>query len=419
MERIYMGNLDDRVALYPWHGKRVYLADYLNQLMQQIIIGRNPLINDGYMIQNKLLRNEMFYGNSLFLDLFTSGAATIPYRQKSLGELIDEQRTAGISSFLTITRETESRIASFDAALGRTSAREPGPSSMEIWNGFYELLLHQGEKAALNISNHWKEELISEYDLRVALEKFLSTDRSRIPGGRPPSRTQWELTVDELEKSGALSYGLTTKRLLMNFANEAYHYNYAQQVSLKCGDDVAVQTSLSPAFSFMIREQKIDANLDKKKITMIRIPYPNSLGARGSLEKLMGDTGVGRSRKNFISELAKFRSSTLTDRTVDDLNYAANTYNYWIDREFGKKGAVSGLIKASDFALCVSSPTAGAITAALQWGAVNGAGWALTHLASKNHSELNYLDQHMVAATLKKTSPSHGQSDARPLFIMR
>lgn len=397
MNMIYMGLLDDRVRAYPWKNVKTSVQLYIDQLIQNIVIGRKPAINDGYIVNNPILRDSIFGPEHSFLaELFLTGEVLVPGRCKSFEELVDEQARAGVKTFREIPDTVHSRLKDVDAAISSSGGRIQGPDSMAVWKGFYELMRTVRGKSVAELG--LSDELVGDYDLNLAFDEFFSLEA----GEKPPSRTQWEAVLERLRDTptdrGGLSYGSFTKQALMGLANEAYHYNFARQMSSLTSGAMGIQTALTPAFSSLLDRQQLDIDSGETRLPLITVPRVNTLGTREGVEKLLGSEGVGKARKNFIGQLNKFcDQQTITESSLAELQYAADTYNKWIDSDLTKPSRPAAFASAASFGFSVWLSKYG-LCAALNWSIEQIFERTVTQLASQSEIQIDYVEQTMVAS---------------------
>lgn len=398
MNKIYMGLLDDRVAIYPWEQVGSSAQNYIEQLVQALVIGQTPVVNDGYVLNNPALRDELFLKEKSFLrSLFLTGEIVIPGRRESFRELIDEQASLEIDSFKVIPPEVLSRIDDIDRAIAGAGGRIKGPDSMDVWNGFYELMNSVRGKSVAELG--LKDKLVGDFDLNIAFEQFFSLEHK----DKTPSRTEWEKVLDSISNRpsnrGGFSYRNFTKRSLMNLANEAYHYNFSRFLTSAHKETFGVQTALSPAFSSLLDIRKLDFDSASFELPLIQIPKPNILFSKEGVEKLLGSKNLGQARLEFVQRLNEFHAAPIvTGDLIEDLKYAANSYNKWIKDELGRPTAVAAGSSAMDFVLSMTLTGYDQINAVLSWVIGKVMNQTITGLASSQGISIDYKKQNVVAA---------------------
>lgn len=294
------------------------------------MIGRKPVINDGYFVQNiHIRRNILSNSNSILLSLIKRGEVYIAGRCNGFYDLIKQQRLARVDSFLKLHDSICEKFSKLDDMLG-CAGRISGPDSLSVWHGFYDKILDFSARPFKDLGLGHE---VDERDLKQLRERFINGGEENGLK-RPPSRTEWERELEKMCVEKKLSMGDFTKRSLMVFANELYHYNFSQQLSYKSMAPVAVLTIHRPIFSELLDKKKNDLEKKEKSIPLIEIPRINFLRTEHALDLLLGDSNVGKSRKIFVKCLEGYLCSQ-TAGTVLDLIDAANEYNHWIKKEIG------------------------------------------------------------------------------------
>ncbi|MFK5947553.1 MAG: hypothetical protein QM500_02135 [Methylococcales bacterium] len=402
MSIVYMGSMDDRVWRYPWKQSKSNISSYVSSVIQNIIIGKKSAVNDGYILNNHLIRDSIFKDKeSLLRDIMSIGEIIIPGRKASFEELIDEQVEKGVFTFAEIPNEVRKELSSIDRGLNESGARIEGPESMVVWNGFFDLMqsLRNRPFADLGLS----DEDVGEYDFKLALDTYLDIHVD----GKPPSRTEWEIVLEDLcntkIRKQRLSYGRSTKRVLMNLANEAYHYNFSNMLSNKIGQNVGVETSFTPAFSYMLENGKFDLDGISNEIPLIEIPRFNNLMNIESIEKLLSPNGIGQARLEFISALDKLNDGVVMQKNIDNLIYAAETYNLRIKHEFFDKGKVTNTGDVINLTLTTILNSFSGVNALISWAIPAISERCITKkLIVDKTTKINYTKNIMVSAQLKR-----------------
>jgi len=403
MTIVYMGSMDDRVLKYQWKQSKSVLNTYLNSIVQNIIIGNKSAINDGYILNNHLLRDSIFSTESTLLqDLLTTGEVIIPGRMATFNDLIDEQINGGVTTFNEISDNVRDRLSSIDKAITSSNSRIGGPDSMTVWGGFYNLM------ASLRTRNFnelgFDDKLVGEYDFNLSLDTYLNLQNDT----KPSSRTEWEKTLQKLSNSksnkNGLSFGKFTKRALMNLANEAYHYNFAKLLSDKEKSSIGVETAFTPAFSYMLKNGKCDLDSSETHIPLIEIPKLNNLLHIDSINKLLRSDGVGAARIDFIDALNKINNGIVVQHNIDNLKQAAETYNLWINKEFSRpstENCVADFVSFGISSCLVPFSNLGFIAS---WSLQNVGTRCVTQLYTNNRfKKIDYTKNTMVSSSIDNT----------------
>lgn len=367
MAIIYMGSMDDRVRKYPWSVINSNINAYTNSILQNTLIGHKSAINDGYLLANPLLRNNLFKNkNSILRDLFSTGEIIVPGRKSTFKELIYEQSKNGVRAFDRIPNDIVRQLSSVDRELNHFEARIKGPESIKVWNGFYELMksLENRSVSEFGIGHS----LVTEDDFKRALNTYLNLPHNE----KPPSRTEWEKVLDDLSKKYPSEGGFTsskhTKNALMNLANEAYHYNFSRKLAEESGLRIDIETVHTPVFSHFLEEEQSHLSSLVENLPLISIPRVNNLLKRESIEKILDSNQViGRARVEFIKSLDKFEAGA-TDSSLDELRYQARVYNALLNEEFGRPELVSNIAAGVNFTISMLIAPFDQIAAAISWG---------------------------------------------------
>jgi hypothetical protein len=327
MQRTYTGLLDDVMIRY---SNEYSSRDFFNKMIaKNIFFGGGMYINDGYLVNHRIAREELRNDNSLLRRMLATGFIRILTRASSgddLSQMPEKMAKQGNESFRQLTTSDEwndfklvfSRVA--QSAFYNHTARPWPDRNMSV--GFTKLMRERAftaEPRNLGIANVSCDEW-----LRIRDDFF-----SRDPESSGPR--------DKLEKA-ALSILNDTRsdpRVSMNevmtIGNQAYHYNFGLALTHEENNGVAVDTTIGSAFDELLQTRQIErGQLDN--IPLLRLPRDIPFD-RGDLflDFLDQSTQVGQAKLNYIVSLRNVISGI--DSDFDSLkSNLENSTNEYINR---------------------------------------------------------------------------------------
>jgi len=331
MRKVYLGSFDDRVLEYPWELRKPNLGSYINLIIQNVLIGSRPVVNDGYCVNNRILRKAIFEDkNPLLHKVIESGNIIIPGRHSSFNKLVEEQADKGIETFREIPDSVLREMDGVDRQLVQANAREVGPNSSDVWNSYFFMISKIQGKTPSELGLSPRQ--VTERDLNTTLEKFLNYPTE----GKPPSRNEWEKILLNLAKQKKLSQRYVTVHALMALANEYYHTNFVSNLNTN-SPTVGVETRFTKALSDYYREDKLALDHAPGDIPLIEIPAQNQPFTDKAIELILDpNTGVGSARLYFIKSLDQLTNKELGGDSLKILIGAADTYNRELKSVFPK-----------------------------------------------------------------------------------
>ncbi|MFM7365674.1 MAG: hypothetical protein ACKO11_14500 [Cuspidothrix sp.] len=312
LQYTYTGLLDDVMIRY----SNEYLNEnFFNKMIaKNIFFGGGIYINDGYLVNHPIARQNLYDENTLLRRMLSEGFIHILTRAGDAGSLSEmPQRMAGqgIQSFQQLVNGDEweifrpnfTRIA--QSAFQKRHARQWPNRDMSY--GFTKLMVRA-----------FSEEITSKLGLRnISRDEWL-----RIRDGFLARNPQGGGPRDKLEKSaldilGERSDWRTAMDEIMTIGNQAYHYNFGLTLTDEDEYGVAVDTTLGPAFDELLETTQVNrGQLDN--IPLLRLPQDVPF-ERGDLflDFLDSATQAGQAKLNYLRSLRNVISSE--SRNFDSL----------------------------------------------------------------------------------------------------
>lgn len=255
----YLGTLDDVVNRYPWRFK-MDEARMNQSLVLQLVTGRPVLLNDGYIVNNEVLRRQLRNKDSLFWHLIHEGFIYIYSRgagKYGIHEM--PERMAHIGSFSDLIK---GRVPGVDwpklrEDLEDLHARVERKAGYVAWapydtasgyEAFAKRLLESTARSA-GLGNLTNTQVFRDF-----LNRFIDGQEA---SGRGP-RDRWET----LAKSYANEPDYTSQpkqlvNAMMRLANEIYHYNVGVGLSATLPVPISIETQASSAFDDLLVEENV------------------------------------------------------------------------------------------------------------------------------------------------------------------
>ena len=264
MSITYLGNIDDRVAAFPWTNEAVddqYLKDVL---MRAALLHSDLAINDGYLINLEAARNGLFLKDIKrphpLRELIKANFIKILTRNENkLHELPKAMMRQGVNTFgktikgidwPSLAREFENWF-SVESRFGPKWVKWP---RKDVGSGFVKLL------------KMIREEKISSDETKSDIFKYVH-DRFEtliLNESISGARSKWEKITTKMLQEGKLS--AKDQLRMMHVANEIYQYNFALCLQAEHESDIYVASRFSPLFE--------EARLDPKEASdnILHIP---------------------------------------------------------------------------------------------------------------------------------------------------
>lgn len=241
----YFGLLDDRVHVYPWRNIKVD-SDLIRQELIASVMYNNPmLINDGYLVANPLVVNDICNTDSIISTMVDEGSA-YTYARGGLSSITEgiEKASVHVNTHKDLVEsnkwgEFKKNIDDFYSVIKSKDAIFKWPSTKNTGEIIHNLLINLSEKEAplLGLDD-------AEYSyFTKAIEEYNKLITPPYNG----VRSIWEHQVcEKLFKDKP-----KTKTRLMNLANQAYHLGMSISAFASEGmegHDIYIQTAICPAF---------------------------------------------------------------------------------------------------------------------------------------------------------------------------
>lgn len=348
----YVGTFDDIVIRYPWRFR--IDADYIQYCLAfHWITGRKILLNDGYLLNNDLLRDALRNDGHLLRLLIAQGTVLIasrgyryagpqmsPIREFGLHET--PERMQHIPSFERILKSGvdgeawpvfRRRLELVDQELFDRSSQLPW-SPYDTSSGYLafakKLMDDRSTSSSVGLGR-----MMATRDFHLFLRMFHERIASDLTKG---PRSVWE----EIARSFAEDPDVTnvpsqTLQALMRLSNEIYHYNFGSGLAAAFEMRIAVETQPSAAFDDLLltREMRLE------KLADFPVPFVPREIAAVPPAKLVGaflqDARLGDARNDFIelNRQARNHASIPTHLSVS-LKSASDLLSREIARVFGR-----------------------------------------------------------------------------------
>jgi len=327
MQRTYTGLLDDVMIRY---SNEYSSRDFFNKMIaKNIFFGGGMYINDGYLVNHRIAREELRNDNSLLRRMLATGFIRILTRASSgddLSQMPEKMAKQGNESFRQLTTSDEwndfklvfSRVA--QSAFYNHTARPWPDRNMSV--GFTKLMRERAftaEPRNLGIANVSCDEW-----LRIRDDFF-----SRDPESSGPRDKLGKAALSILNDTR--SDPRVSMNEVMTIGNQAYHYNFGLALTHEENNGVAVDTTIGSAFDELLQTRQIErGQLDN--IPLLRLPRDIPFD-RGDLflDFLDQSTQVGQAKLNYIVSLRNVISGI--DSDFDSLkSNLENSTNEYINR---------------------------------------------------------------------------------------
>lgn len=342
----YFGLLDDSVSRFPWQFK--IDKDYLDYLLSvELIQGKPVLLNDGYLVNNELIRNELMNEKGLLWELINKGFVKVMSRGRNdygLDEM-PVRMAKEIPTFNSIIKneipgiewnDLRSKLHKLDMNLRSKNHLISWPN-YDAGSGFLALCKNIHRRGA---SPHSLG--IGRYVGKNTFVSFLNEIIDLLSKDSRAPRTKWE----NLAKVYANCIDNTNSpekfvRALMNLANEIYHYNMGILLAADNYLGVSVQTQTSPAFDDLLIPPNMHF-LASEIPNLPRLNIPFSITQVDPIrlaELLTPERSVSIAREKWIESLYKWKNSSEQDRLAmnDSLKNAGKEYSQLLTEFVGER----------------------------------------------------------------------------------
>ncbi len=348
MNLVYVGSLDDSVVRNPWAGIRG--NDFMEAVLRQTLTSDPMAINDGYIFQSKgdwALLDIQKREESFLFKLASAGFLKVLCRTKNLEEM--PERMSGVVDTHTalVQRSDFSEIKKaaywFGDALLQHNAFASWPT-IDIGYGFYLSCV-----AAYRMVRDTKstDELgLTGVPRAMVLSAF--RDLIRMFHENPTSiRGNLESKVIPkviAETACQARVANKFKAVMMGFANELYHLNFAALLSAESHPDhgfagIAVETRHSPLFMGLVDRGVLPAVAGGDRREAVQLDVPTKIAADkidATLAFVTPGTGAFDAKAAFLrGEGALFAGDPDADRERSNHARALNGAIY--DSFYGRR----------------------------------------------------------------------------------
>lgn len=351
---LYTGQLDDMVSRYPWPGLKRGVGDLDRWLFFNLVLGRRPLINDGYLILNADCLKALKSPTSQLNALLRQGYARILSRnpEKSFVEVVKTGAREGIETYKAVTRDAkvwqklQAVLTEIDTDLSQSPAHVPWPN-LNVSHVYGRLV---EEMTGLTVEQVGID--LAQAQWQTFVQRFAESSTT-APG---PARSQWETLANELHPKKK------TVAALMHLGNEIYHYSFGVGLAARPptelgAAEVAVHTRWSPALSSLGESAapREYSSIEELQIHLRGgIPYENGTL---SYELLNSASPVGAARADYLHQRQQIDAG---GGNLKDAKEATARYQAKLDEFLGVNATSTTAIRVCNATLCA---TAVAVTA--------------------------------------------------------
>jgi hypothetical protein len=304
LQYTYTGLLDDVMIRY---SNEYSSAEFFNKMIaKNIFFGGGIYINDGYLVNHRIARKNLYDENTLLRRMLSEGFIRILTRAgdaRILSEMPQRMAEQGNQSFQQLVNGDEWEVFSPNFTRIAQSAFQKGHErkwpNRDMSYGFTKLMVRA-----------FSEEITSKLGLRnISRDEWL-----RIRDGFLARDPQGGGPRDKLEKStqdtlGERSDYRRAMNEVMTIGNQAYHYNFGLTLTDEDKNGVAVDTTLGAAFDELLETTQVErGQLDN--IPLLRLPQDIPF-ERGDLflSFLDSSTQAGQAKLNYLRSLRNVISS--------------------------------------------------------------------------------------------------------------
>ncbi len=361
---VYLGTVDDKVLDYPWPNIEIGRNFLIDTILDHVLFGAPMLINDGYLINHPLARDDLLKGkNSLILSLIRQGFIKVLTRVADLDKLHLMPLEMASQSNQTfedrISRSDWERLQFTLQSLGESlsphfnSYRWP---PVDMGDGFRVLL----ENAIQGIDEKGFESLGMQTPHSEKVVSVINKIANRLAKDTTGARNLFEITA--IEESKALSLGEDKKFVheMMGLANEIYHFNFGIQLDNQLHRDgmaVVAETRLSRAFDDLLAVEERVIELEGSLPLIGRPEFVTSLDPATLTAIVDRNTEVGEAKFRYQDFMRRFASG---EYTLEEATDFAAQYERALIHHFSSNAIPSGLKRVVNVGMTLSAALVGA-----------------------------------------------------------
>lgn len=250
----YMGTFDDVVERFPWNVE--INSNYLRaSVARHALLGGNLILNDGYLIQNKLAKDALLKGlKSPLYNLMRDGFVRVLSSHEDIMESLYKRAESGVATIKDVIDSPDWEL--IKPRLEEISRQQQARSLNLGWPrknmgiGFRETILR--------CRNQPHENLGLQQVSSTTLERVFDSFEKQLNADCTAARTVWENAAKSvLNEEVSTREARVQINELMGIANEAYHMNFSICLGAEADFDVGVETRQSAAFNELIDEPEL------------------------------------------------------------------------------------------------------------------------------------------------------------------
>ena len=274
------------------------------------------LINDGYVLQHRTLRRQLFDPESVLRRMLQADQIKILSLGKTASQIVDDRIASGVTSYVKLKKSKEwkkiqSQLEGLDRFWGRWSDTPPRKN---IGHAFFQIIRETDFKHPQFASINGLDTFVQTF-----LQKAKKNEYKAI-------RTLWEeqsLKVWPTQK--------TVQASMMRFANACYHYAWGICLCDRFpGVPVAVETQVLDRFNEYLLHRRIDMDVrpDETHADIV-LPARTEVEDGVLASKLAGPSEEAAGLAEIRARILKLRlsSAPMTQDRYDDLKDAAKEYS--------------------------------------------------------------------------------------------
>lgn len=303
LSRTYTGMLDDVMFRYSNDPQG---DDFFNRMIvKNIFFGGGLYLNDGYLTNNKYVRNFLLDENSILRIMIRHGFIHILSKASSPEGLIEMPERMADQNNEYYRRLVNSEDGTkwedfkpqFSNVVRNATLRSWPNRNMSV--GFTKLMLKAFEKKPSQLGI---EIYITEDEWKRIRDDFLR----RQPQESGP-RDKLEKAAVEILKNR--SDHQAAMNAVMTIGCQAYHYNFGLALTFEEPNGVVVETVIGTAFEGFLEIRKVErSQLDKIELLSVpkNIPFEDGRLFEAFLDP---DSNVGKAKERYLSTLQGLISS--------------------------------------------------------------------------------------------------------------
>jgi len=328
----YSGLLDD-VVLRHRITPEVDMSFFNRSIIKNVFFSGRIFLNDGYLVNHPAALAQLTNENSVLRTMLKQNFVRVIARQPDADQFAKNPEMMA-----------ERGVKSFQQLVDRVDWPDIRRRLYNWANGFFNagmidpwppVLMHHGFRKLFDrIFDKDLDDLgltpLSGFDIDDFRRQY-----EEHPSHENAPRTAVEEVAEAMKEAGKLDrLGVA---LLMNIANQCYHYNFAMCLSDSTGKQVVTDTTIGKAFEDILDlDQAVEAEIEKLPVLSVPKNFPIDNGA---LFDVLLDHGsdLNTAKHDFlygIEQLFKNPTNRSARELADDVNEASEKYRRYLEDHF-------------------------------------------------------------------------------------